>query len=308
MRILIETPSIERVRTGNRQTATAWSGFFAELGASTTTSRDEADLLVAMHAWKNADVIDWFRAHRPEVPVVLVLTGTDLYPEPNARALASMRAADRIVVLQARARDRVPAELRDRVRVIVQSARPVPGDASREGFDICVLGHLRAIKDPMRAAEASRLLPDTSRIRIRHAGAILEPAFEERVAREQEENPRYTWLGELDADGLAQLLLTSQLQVLSSAHEGGGRVIGDSVVAGTPLLAARNDATLSLLGAHYAGLYDVGDTKALAALMERAETDPAFLPQLCEQTRACVPQFDAAREREALRALLEELR
>ena len=37
-------------------------------------------------------------------------------------------------------------------------------------FPVCVLGHLRAVKDPFRPADASRLLPGGSRVRVLHLG------------------------------------------------------------------------------------------------------------------------------------------
>jgi glycosyltransferase involved in cell wall biosynthesis len=264
-----------------------------------------ADVLVALHAAKNSSAIAAFQAQHPDGRVVLALTGTDIYPDPGTAAIDSMRRADRIIGLQENARAKVPEEHRDKLRIIVQGVPAPPKDTPpRDTFDICVIGHLRDVKDPLRAAAAARLLPDTSRIRIRQAGAILEDRYASLVERELAENPRFEWLGELDQAAAMRLMAECALQVVSSHNEGGGRVIGESIVCGTPVLAARNDASEALLGTGYAGLFEAGDTRALAALMQRAESDPAFLD---EQTRALAAQFEPRREREAWRTLVAEL-
>jgi len=311
--ILIVAPSAGEVRTGNRCTAQQWASLLEALGHRARIGdayRGEgADVLVALHAAKSCAAIPAFRHDHPGARIVVALTGTDVYPEPGPEALDSLRKADRIVGLQPRVRDRIPAELRDRLRVIVQAAtEPRTKDgASSASFDVCVVGHLRQVKDPLRAAAAARLLPADSRIRIRHAGAILEARYRDLVAREQAKNPRYAWLGELGPDETQRLLASSRLSVLSSYFEGGARVVGESVVAGTPVLAARNDATRSLLGDDYPGLYDAGETRQLADLMRRAETDAAFLADLHERATRLRAQFDPRREREAWADLLAEL-
>jgi putative glycosyltransferase (TIGR04348 family) len=311
--ILILTPTVGETLTGNRCTAMQWAAILEALGHRATVverfERQEADALIALHAAKSHDTIRWVHQNRPDTRIVVALTGTDLYPRLGESALDSLRIADRIVSLQSRAADRIPPELREKLRVIVQSAETARSTASRplDPFDICVVGHIREIKDPLRAAFAARALPAESKIRIRHAGAIIEPAFAEPVAREQAENPRYEWLGEISQERVQALLASCQLQVLSSFHEGGGRVIGESVVEGTPLLAARNDATYSLLGEDYPGLYDAGDTGQLTALMTRAETDAEYRALLRSRTREAAAQFDPLRERAAWRDLVAEL-
>jgi putative glycosyltransferase (TIGR04348 family) len=310
---VILIPSAGPARTGNRCTAAQWAEILTELGhrASVVESWDgeEADGLIALHAVHSHDAVRAARETRPSIRIIVALTGTDLYPEPGEEARESLRIADRIVGLQPLARERVPEEFRDKVRIIVQSAEADARSAPRslDPFFICVVGHLREVKDPLRAALAARRLPATSKIRIRHAGAILEPGFRELVAREQAENQRYEWLGELSQKEVRALIASSQLQVLSSFHEGGARVIGESVVAGTPLLAARNDASISLLGADYPGLYDAGSTKQLAVLMARAESDSGYRALLGARTRDAAPQFDPRRERAAWRDLVAEL-
>jgi len=313
--LLIVTPMAGDVWTGNRNTAHTWSERLQSLGHRVTVHQQyrggDADMLIALHARKSHESIVAFRKAHPGRPIIVALTGSDLYPVLDDVSRKSLAIADRIVVLQPRARDRVPATHRDKVSVIVQSVEaqsdvPAPAESpgEKDTFDICVVGHLREVKDPFRAAAAARLLPAESTIRICHAGAILEAPCRERVEREQAENPRYTWLGELEHRAARQLIARCRLQILSSVFEGGGCVIGESLVAGTPLLAARNDASCSLLGDDYAGLFDAGDTGALCDLMSRAETDTLFLDRLRDQCAAKRSQFDIEPELDAWRELI----
>ncbi|MHC4953536.1 MAG: selenoneine biosynthesis selenosugar synthase SenB [Planctomycetota bacterium] len=314
MDLLIVAPAVGSILTGNRSTAAQWTEQLRQLGHRVqileSNAGQNAEALIALHAEKCHEAITAFHRAHPESKIIVATTGTDIYPQPSDEAIESLRIADRIVALQTRAREKIPSEFHDKLRIIVQSAAPAPpteNGRSIDPFEICVVSHLREIKDPLRAAAAARLLPPSSRIRVRQAGAILDSRFGERLERERKENDRYVWLGELSAADTMRLIAESQLLVSSSFHEGGARVIGEAVVAGTPVLAARNDAACSLLGDTYAGLYDAGETRQLADLMARAETDHAFLTTLREQTRLAAPQFEPRRESEAWRALIEEL-
>jgi len=311
MRFLVLTPPSSGVRTGNLGTAGQWARILRDLGheADVTGRYDGGkafDVLVALNASKCVDAVAAARARG--MRVVVVLTGTDIYPEAGPEACAAMRAADRIVALQARAPEQVPAELRARVRVIVQGAGPAAPRRETDGFQVCVVAHLREVKDPLRAAAAARLLPPASRVRVVLAGGILDPRYAGLVEREQAGNTRFEWLGEIGPGEVAELFASSRLSVMSSRHEGGSRAIGESVVAGTPVLAARDDAARALLGDDYPGLFEYGATEQLADLLARAEGDPAFPGELHARTARAAPQFEPAREREAWRALVEELR
>jgi len=314
VRIVISEPTTGGAQTGNLRQAAQWARYLEALGHDVALrqggSDPAADVLIALNASKSHGPIAAFRAAHPGSPIVVVLTGTDLYPALDEDAIASLRMADRIVALQPRARDQVPAEFQDRLSVIVQGvehSRPQGTVKTTDTFDIAVVAHLRDVKDPLRAATASRLLPPSSRIRIRQVGAILDPRYRELVAREQSENHRFTWLGELGPEATFALIASCRLVVVSSFFEGGARVIGESVVAGTPVLAARNDSSCSLLGDDYSGLYEAGNTEELARLLQRAESDAAFLEELRERIQPLAPTFDPRREEEALRALIDGL-
>src|SRR5215471_16820246 len=193
MQIEIVTPALAESTTGNRITAERWAKLLRALGHSVTISRkhDRAspDLLVALHARKSYSSIVRFRQRHSHTPIVVALTGTDVYRDihRHARAQTSLDLADRIIALQPQALRELTAAERKKSRVIYQSAGPFKGpkDSRRaaigDHFDICVLGHLRIVKDPFRAAMAARRLPLASRIRITQVGGALSKQMERRA-------------------------------------------------------------------------------------------------------------------------------
>jgi hypothetical protein len=116
--------------SGNRVTALRWARILREEGHVVRMRRDadpsDGDVLLALHAVRSADAIATWRREKPGAPVVLGMTGTDLYDEgpDDPRCRASLEAADRIVVLQPRAVDALPESVRPRVRVVHQSVQP----------------------------------------------------------------------------------------------------------------------------------------------------------------------------------------
>ena len=67
------------------------------------------------------------------------------------------------------------------------------------------------MKDPFRTANAVRLLPASSRIKVLHAGGALSPDMELEALAETKSNPRYSWLGELPRWKTLRLLASSRL-------------------------------------------------------------------------------------------------
>ena len=309
MRIGITEPTTGDTPTGNRRQALQWADYLSDAGHEVALDgAPQSDVLVAFNAAKSHESIAAFRAASPDRPIIVVLTGTDIYPEPSADTLRSLAIADRIVALQRRATGQVPPAFQKKLVVVLQAADASPAVArSDDPFHVVVVSHLREIKDPLRAAFAARRLPPDSRIRVQLIGEVLEAEFTKRVRDEAAGNPRFEWLGARDEAAVARHIAGAQLVVVSSYFEGGARVIGEAVVAGTPPIAARNDASCSLLGDDYPGLYEAGNTDELAAHLRRAESDAGFLEGLRRWIEPLAPQFDPRREREAVAALLGEL-
>jgi putative glycosyltransferase (TIGR04348 family) len=261
--------------------------------------------MVAVHAWRSAAAIERFKAEFPTRPVILQLSGTDIYqyidtdPGPTLR---SMEQADRLVALNDLAWKAVPKPLRARLSVIHQSALPLarPRRPSRRAVVVSVIGHLRDVKDPLRAAEAARLLPSDSRIRIEQVGRAYTPEWAERARAEMAGNARYKWRDDVPAAAVRRLLSRSHAMVISSQSEGGANVV--------PALASRVDGNVGLLGADYAGYFPVGDTNAIARLLLRLEREPRFVATLGKALVRRKPLFRPARETAAWRRLLTDLR
>jgi putative glycosyltransferase (TIGR04348 family) len=252
-----------------------------------------------------------YRRLYPAGPLIVALTGTDLYRDihKSTRAQQSLELADRLIVLQAKGRAELPTRLQHKVRVIYQSVEPtrVRPAKKRRFFEVCVLGHLRQEKDPFRPALALRLLPAETRIRIIHAGQALKPAFAERARKLAAQDPRYRWIGEVPRGRARRILACSQLLVLSSRMEGGPNVISEALVAGVPVLASRIAGSEGMLGEDYPGFFPVGDTRALARLMLKAASEPDFYHRLKKACDRRAPLFQPARERQAWKHLLWEL-
>jgi putative glycosyltransferase (TIGR04348 family) len=315
VRVVLVCPFARGSRLGNRITALRWKKLIQSLGhrAAITTGppRTGYDVLVALHARRSAGAVRWSHDRYPDRRIVLALTGTDLYRDihRNEDARRALLLADRLVVLHGRAVPALPRALRRKARVIRQSAdavRRAPRKRSRT-FDVALVAHMRPEKDPLRAALAARLLPASSRLRVVHAGLALTGALRRAARREMGINPRYVWLGEVPAARALRLIAQSDVLVLTSVMEGGANVLGEAIVAGTPAIATRIPACLAALGGGYPGLFRAGDTRALARLLHRAETDRRFLAELRRRTRARRALFTAACERAAWKRLLGEL-
>jgi putative glycosyltransferase (TIGR04348 family) len=247
MRITIITPAPKESQVGNRITANRWSGILRALGHRTRILMDydgrPCDVLVVLHARKGHEALARCRREQPQIPIVLALTGTDLYGDirTDARAQQSLEWADRLIVLQPLGILELPEHLRTRTRVIHQSVEPLARKLKprTDAFSICVMGHLREVKDPFRAAEAVREMPTSSHIQITHIGSALSPEMAVRAQNEIRLNARYTWLGDVPRARALRLLACSRLLVLSSLMEGGANVVSEALsFGGFPGLSA----------------------------------------------------------------------
>jgi putative glycosyltransferase (TIGR04348 family) len=314
MRICLITPAPPLSRAGNRTTAVRWARLLRGLGhrvdIAVRYTGQPSDVMIALHAWRSADSVQRYREERPECPLILALTGTDLYqfihthPEPTRR---SMELADHLVCLHDAVYPDIPRHLHEKVRVIYQSAEPLPRRLapSKRHFEVCVIGHLRDVKDPLRTAEAVRALPPSSRIRVLHLGKAHDQSWAEQARAEMAANPRYRWCGEVPHWQVRRALARMRLLVLSSRMEGGANVVSEAVVAGVPVLSSDIPGSRGLLGNDYPGYFPVGDTEALTALLSRAETDAGFDQALRAACAERVPLFAPERERAAWAALVE---
>jgi putative glycosyltransferase (TIGR04348 family) len=315
IRIVLVTPAPPGSRQGNRTTALRWARLLRGLGHRTAVGQEwtgqRCDLLVALHARKSHASIARFAAAHPGRPIALALTGTDLYGDlgTSVEARRSIELATRLIVLQPLALQELPPEHRPRARLIRQSV-PAPRRPARKGsrhFDVGVLAHLRPVKDPFRAALASRLLPPSSRVRILQIGAALDPDLAERARAEERGNPRYRWLGELPRGRALRVLSRCRAMVLSSRMEGGANAASEAIVLGVPVLASRVPGNVGMLGEDWPAYFEFGEERQLASLLQRIDEEPRFLADLERRIRGLAPLYVPELEQAAWRELLIEL-
>ena len=317
MKILIVTPARVRSRLGNAITAQRYASFFRKAGWKATLARtyrgEDVDVLVALHAYKSADAALCFRTAHPHRPLIVVLTGTDLYGDllKSIRAQRVLAAATAVVTLQPLGLQEISAPFRIKARSIIQSsplARLVDKRGPKKQATVfCVLGHLRAEKDPLRAAMAVRLLPRSVNAKVLQAGGALDRALAQAARREIRRNPRYRWLGELSRGAVRRLLRSSDAMIISSILEGGANVVSEAIANGVPVLASRIEGNVGLLGDGYPGLYPVRDTKALARLMLRVVDEAQFLRRLRTWIRRLRPLVSPASEKREWMKLVHAL-
>jgi putative glycosyltransferase (TIGR04348 family) len=303
MRIALVTPAGPGTRNGNRHTALRWAAMLRAAGhrvsVSTEDTASSADAMLALHARRSHASIAAFPRDRP---LVLALTGTDVYRDirRSAQARQSLERAQRFIVLQPMAARELPARLRRKAGVVVQSCatrlrhRPVGGR-----FRVCVIGHLRPEKDPLRTLRALRFVPDDVPLEVVHLGAPLDPACVPRT-----KDARYRWLGSVPHARALRWLASSHVMVISSLMEGGANVVCEALRIGVPVIASRISGNVGLLGANYRGYFPVGDERALARALVRAATDGAFYRGLKRQVRSLRPMVAPAAEARALLAVI----
>lgn len=320
-KVTLVTPAARGSRAGNRATATRWAGLLRELGCQVqilgsddapevSTKGKAPDLILALHAWRSHAAIQAWRYAQPTCPLVLVLTGTDVYrfqyshPEMVRESLES---SDALIGLHDCLKEDIPERFHERLHIVHQSALPLPAKAPSpisRTFEVLVAGHLREEKDSLRAAHAVRELPPESRLKVVQLGGAHSEDWALAARREMSTNERYQWLGDLPHWRVRQWMARARLMVISSRMEGGANVVSEACVAGLPVIASDIPGNRGLLGDNYDGYYPATDTQALQQLLLRAERDPDWLAMLKEQVQQRAPLFTPEREREALKRVL----
>lgn len=292
MRIALITPYGPDHQNGNWHTAARWTGFLQGAGhtvkVATQWDGEPADVMIALHARRSAPAIHAFAAKHPDKPLIVVLTGTDLYRDirHDVDAQQSLKLAHRLVVLQEKGVEELAPELAVKTRVIYQSAPDIPRQPlSQDSFEVLVIGHLREEKDPFRSALAAALLPEHSRIRITHLGRALSTEMEEKARELQSQIPRWHWLDEVPHEEVMDRLSRAHLMIVSSLMEGGANVICEALAAGVPVIASDISGNIGMLGENYPGYYPVSDEHRLALALSSAESDPDFYAELIRHCR-----------------------
>ena len=319
----IVTPALADANNGNWQTARRWAHLLrghyavrlAKAWPESKTTDDGTDILLALHARRSAaSVAAWAQAH-PRKPLVLALTGTDLYRDiqSDASAQRSLVLAQRLIVLQEQGPLELPEALRAKCRVVFQSStRRATLPKTRAHLRAVMVGHLRDEKSPQTLFEAARLIAPDEGIFIDHIGGALDPALGEAARQTALACPHYRWLGIQPHAATRARIQRAHVLVHTSRMEGGAHVIMEAALCGTPVLASRIAGNVGMLGAGYGGYFPPGDAAALAALLREARadigSDAGLLCQLQAQCSARAPLFEPRAEQAALLALLADVR
>ncbi|MFN0316609.1 MAG: selenoneine biosynthesis selenosugar synthase SenB [Burkholderiales bacterium] len=314
--VRIVTPARSDANNGNWRTAQRWAGFLRDEYAVILQAADApwpgaaAGALIALHATRSHDAIRRWRETGPRKPVILILTGTDLYRDlpRNELARESLRMADRLVVLQRQALRELPPELRAKACAIHQSAKLFP-ERARPGNRLnCIfVGHLRDEKDPMTAVRAWQYLPRHLPITLTLVGDALDERLARAVRAAQGKDSRLRWLGAMPHEWTLRAIQRTHLLVNSSRMEGGAHVVAEAVRAAAPVLASRMPGNVGMLGRSYPGYFEVGDSRALAQLLRDCLQRQTLYGELLRQTLRMRGLFAPGRERAAVRRLVAKV-
>jgi putative glycosyltransferase (TIGR04348 family) len=295
-------------------TALRWQGFLETLDYSVEVTESwsggNAGLLIALHAYRSHQSIVAFKKQYPSRPIVLILTGTDIYRDiaNHSEVIESMEMAEQLIVLQSSAVNSVPAHLRHKVQVIYQSVEmDIRDSAVKEDFLVSVIGHLRDEKDPFCVVRSLPLLPSDSKITVKHLGQAMNPQMKDQATHFNKTIDRYEWLGELSHADALKVLSNSCLMVISSRMEGGAHVVSEAIALGIPVIASDIPGNRGLLGEDYPGYYLVADENALATLLYRAENTPTFYASLQKHIDLRRELITPAREKQSIQDLVSGL-
>jgi putative glycosyltransferase (TIGR04348 family) len=270
-------------------------------------ANDATELMLALHARRSYPSLRAYRDAHPDKPLAVALTGTDLYRDirTSSEARESLELADVLIALQPRAADELAPRLRSKLRIVYQScATRLRHAPVRRIARFCVIGHLRAEKDSLRALAALAHLPPSPGIELVQLGASLDEALAAEARLGMERDARYRWLGSVPHARALRWLASSHAMVISSRMEGGANVVSEAIRIGVPVLASRIPGNVGLLGGRYPGYFPVEDDHALARLLLRTATDARFRQRLETHVARLAPLVRPENESRLLRAAI----
>jgi len=316
VKIQLVTPAPLKINNGNKITAVRWAGILKKLGHRVRVTQrydgKACDLLIALHARRSYDSIQRFHDRHPNLPLIVVLTGTDVYRDIHVdpKAQRSLELATRLVALQKMALRELPRRLQAKTQVIYQSAEAVQASTPKRRasfFDVCVVGHLREEKDPLRTAIAVRNLPAESRIQITHVGQALDSRLGAAAKAEAARNPRYRWIGQLSHRRTRAKMAASDLVCITSKMEGSSNVLSEALASGIPVVASKIPGLVGTLDAEFPGYFPCGDTAKLRRLLLKLEDDRAAYGALKRYCRNLAYLVNPKRELDSWRKLIREI-
>ena len=314
MKFLILFPDNKKAVTGNLCSALQYQIILQDLGHRVELAnryiKQDAEVLIAINADKNNSDIRKFNSDNPQSKIILILSGTDIYPEPSAKAIDSMEVGNVLVVLQSHGIDQVPPLYRNKSTIIYQSIEKLSVDSesskSDSEFRVVLISNIRSVKDPLIASRACRLISPASKLKITHVGYCLDEELGSKLTQENKSNIRYEWVGGLSKLEAMTILSESHVLLITSQHEGAGRVVGEAIQLGVPIISTNNLGVTGILGDDYEGYYPVGDAKALSDILTKAEEDKEFLAQLNVHCQNRSSLFDIEEEKKNWEKLIND--
>jgi len=328
--VCIVTPALADANNGNWQTARRWAHMLSatyrvalvphwpSAKESLDAQAAQADVLLALHARRSAPSIAAWAQQHPTRPLIVALTGTDLYRDiaHDASAQHSLDVAHRLIVLQEAGPLQLPESLRHKCRVVFQSCTLRQTlHKTRQHLRVVVVGHLRAEKSPHTVFEVAQALEANEGIKIDHIGHALDPALGEQAQATAQQYPHYRWLRGLTHAQARQHIQRAHVLLHPSQMEGGAHVVMEAINSGTAVVASRVPGNVGMLGPHYLGYFEWGDALGAATLLQACRrslqmdlSNPAnLLAQITAQCHQRAPLFAPANEAQALQTLVAEV-
>ena len=312
--VVIVSPALAIANNGNWQTAKRYrqllqAHFRVRLVAQWDGKKSD-DVLIALHARRSfSSIAAWHEVHGAN-GLIVVLTGTDLYRDiqHDPEAQQSLELAARLVVLQPMGLDELPGPLKAKTAVVLQSTTPrVTLPKTERCTRVVMVGHLREEKSPRTLFEAAALLAKQHDIHIQHIGAEHDQLLASLAHQTAALYPQYQFTGALTYPETRRQIQRSHVLVHTSVMEGGAHVLMEAICSGVPVIASRIPGNMGMLGADYAGLFPLGDAKALADMLIRFRHDSEFEHLIKKQCALRAPLFLAEHERKGLLTIIESV-
>ncbi len=325
--VRILTPFGAKSRMGNWRTASRYAELLSSASiqakifepaaiARACMSSPLPKVAIVLNAARSAEQLQAFV--KAKIPVLLVMTGTDLYgalaPGNEAsqaydKTLKSMLSATAIMTLQAQAQREISRrwpQLASRVHCVLQTTaqrQPHAPTLSPQTKTVrfLVAGHIRPEKDPRTAFLAfhqafpegwavradGRMVP----VRLIHIGAEQDKALAKEIAYLATQFPGVRLEGTVShAQAMRQMTQVHAL-IQPSIAEGGALVVSEAVACRLPIIASDIAAHLGQLGTTYPGLFPVGNVSALAETLRRYVADEGYRQSLLTAIDALVPKL-----------------
>ena len=275
-----------------------------------------ADILIGLHARRSSESLLRFKRSHPNRKTIVALTGTDLYRDLTptrsrhpANAIHALDQCDRIILLQPLMAKRLKPSWKKKSSLVMMD---VPRGKKLKGFSgskvlrVCVVGHMRYEKDPLRAAMAVRTFTKDV-VEITHVGSALTDSLHRRATLEAQKNPNWNWLGSVTYDKVQQLMKSSDLLVNSSRIEGAPNVLFESIRWRLPMIASKIDGHVGVLGSEYEGYFKVGDTENLRRVLLRCNREPEFVHRLADSIHRIAKKYKPGNELKSLLSALSSV-